>query len=231
IFKKINEDLNDHERLQDRLEWEGYSEVKVKSDGNCQFRALADQLYNTSDLHKQVRQEIVKQLKSRPKLYKGLVGKTDFSEYVKNMSNDSVWGDEVTLKAAADVYGVKILLITSLKDVPFTVVVPRSQKQPDRVILELSCRDPFQFHPLKPRLPFSFFSIYRKQHFLYHSSYSSFCWQVHLHLQILPRGGHRAKRIRRRIRIRRRRRIRIRRMRRRRKRKTRKGRRTRRRRN
>ncbi|XP_024004427.1 OTU domain-containing protein DDB_G0284757 [Eutrema salsugineum] len=125
IKSRCLEDLNDHERLQDRLEWEGYSEVKVKSDGNCQFRALADQLYNTSDLHKQVRQEIVKQLKSRPKLYKGLVGKTDFSEYVKNMSNDSVWGDEVTLKAAADVYGVKILLITSLKDVPFTVVVPR----------------------------------------------------------------------------------------------------------
>ncbi|XP_006414739.2 OTU domain-containing protein DDB_G0284757 [Eutrema salsugineum] len=135
IKSRCLEDLNDYERLQDRLEWEGYSEIKVKSDGNCKFRALADQLYKTSDCHKRVRQEIVKQLKSRPKLYKGLVGKTDeFSEYVKNMSNDSVWGDEVTLKAAADVYGVKILLITSFKDVPSIEVVPRSQKQPDRVI-------------------------------------------------------------------------------------------------
>ncbi|ESQ45705.1 hypothetical protein EUTSA_v10010936mg [Eutrema salsugineum] len=134
IKSRCLEDLNDYERLQDRLEWEGYSEIKVKSDGNCQFRALADQLYKTSDCHKRVRQEIMKQLKSRPKFYKGLVGKTDFSEYVKNMSNESVWGDEVTLKAAADVYGVKILLITSMKDVPCIEVVPRSQKQPERVI-------------------------------------------------------------------------------------------------
>ncbi|EOA29092.1 hypothetical protein CARUB_v10025356mg [Capsella rubella] len=41
------------------------------------------------------------------------------------MSNDSVWGDDITLKAAADVYGVKILLITSLKDVPSTLLLPR----------------------------------------------------------------------------------------------------------
>lgn len=63
------------------MEWEGYSEMKMKSDGNYQFRALADQLYKSSDYHKRVRQEIVKQLfkkkkeivkqlKSRPKIYK-----------------------------------------------------------------------------------------------------------------------------------------------------------------
>ncbi|XP_056865476.1 putative OVARIAN TUMOR DOMAIN-containing deubiquitinating enzyme 8 isoform X2 [Raphanus sativus] len=98
------------------------------------FRALADQLYETSDFHKRVRQEIVNQLKSHPKLYKGSVGKMDFSEYLKNMSTESVWGDEVTLKAAADVYGVKILLITSFKDIPSIVVLPKSQKQPDKVI-------------------------------------------------------------------------------------------------
>ncbi|KAL6537828.1 hypothetical protein OROMI_025471 [Orobanche minor] len=28
--------LNDHERLQDRLEWEGFSEAKIPADGNCQ---------------------------------------------------------------------------------------------------------------------------------------------------------------------------------------------------
>lgn len=58
----------------------------------------------------------------------------EFSEYVKNMSNNSVWGDEVTLKAAADVYGVKIVLITSFKDITSTEILPKSRKQPDRVI-------------------------------------------------------------------------------------------------
>ncbi|KAJ4899132.1 hypothetical protein Rs2_13083 [Raphanus sativus] len=109
IKSRCLEDLTDQERLQDRLEWEGYTELRMKSDGNCQ-------------------------LKSHPKLYKGSVGKMDFSEYLKNMSTESVWGDEVTLKAAADVYGVKILLITSFKDIPSIVVLPKSQKQPDKVI-------------------------------------------------------------------------------------------------
>lgn len=58
----------------------------------------------------------------------------EYSEYVKNMSNNSVWGDEVTLKAAADVYGVKIVVITSIKENPLFVVLPKSQKQPDKVI-------------------------------------------------------------------------------------------------
>ncbi|CAH8267350.1 unnamed protein product [Arabidopsis lyrata] len=74
IKSRCFDDLNDHERLQDRLEWEGYTEIKIKSDGNCQFRALADQLYKTSDCHKRVRQEIIQQM--------------EFSEYVKNMSNN-----------------------------------------------------------------------------------------------------------------------------------------------
>ncbi|KAL1191806.1 OVARIAN TUMOR DOMAIN-containing deubiquitinating enzyme 10 [Cardamine amara subsp. amara] len=134
IKSRCFEDLNDRERLEDSLEWEGYTEIKVKSDGNCQFRALADQLYKNSDFHKRVRQEIVKQLKYHPKFYKGLVDKMEFSEYVKNMSMNSVWGDEVTLKAAADVYGVKIELITSLKHSTNIVILPKSLKEPDKVV-------------------------------------------------------------------------------------------------
>ncbi|VVB02693.1 unnamed protein product [Arabis nemorensis] len=135
IESRCLEDLTERERLLDRLEWEGYTEKKVKSYGNCQFRALADQLYQNSDSHKRVRQEIVKQLKLHPKPDKGLVDKMEYvSEYVKNMSNDSVWGDEVTLRAAADVYLVKIVVITSIKEYPLFVVLPKSQKQPDKVI-------------------------------------------------------------------------------------------------
>ncbi|XP_020881854.1 OTU domain-containing protein 5-A [Arabidopsis lyrata subsp. lyrata] len=104
--------FSDREILEYRLEWEGYTEIKMKSDRNCQFRALADQFYQTSDCHKRVRQEIVKQ----------------------NMSTNSEWGDEVTLRVVADVYGVKIVLITSIKLTPFMEFLPKSQKEPDRVI-------------------------------------------------------------------------------------------------
>ncbi|KAF8118211.1 hypothetical protein N665_0006s0203 [Sinapis alba] len=50
----------------------------------------------------------------------------DYSDYVKNMSKNGVWGDSVTLQAAADTFGVKIVLITSEKEVPSMEIVPKS---------------------------------------------------------------------------------------------------------
>lgn len=50
----------------------------------------------------------------------------DYSEYVKNMSKNGVWGDSVTLQAAADTFGVKIVVITSEKEVDSMEIVPKS---------------------------------------------------------------------------------------------------------
>ncbi|CAA7051996.1 unnamed protein product [Microthlaspi erraticum] len=126
--------LNDKERLQDRLEWEGYTETRVKSDGNCQFRAIGHQFYEDKNSHDRVRKEIVKELKTHPQWYKQFVYDMQYKEYVKNMSRDSVWGDGTTLQAAASVYGVKIVVITSSKYTSSFVVLPKSQKEPDKVI-------------------------------------------------------------------------------------------------
>ena len=43
----------------------GLVERTVKGDGNCQFRALADQLYRTADMHADVRRAVVHQLRAR----------------------------------------------------------------------------------------------------------------------------------------------------------------------
>jgi len=51
-----------------------------------------------------------------------------------SLSTNSQWGDEVTLRVAADVYQVKIILITSIKLIPFMEFLPKSQKEPDKVI-------------------------------------------------------------------------------------------------
>ncbi|KAL6523005.1 hypothetical protein OROMI_031353 [Orobanche minor] len=70
------------------------------------FRSLADQLFKTSDCHKQVRQEIVKQ----------------------SMSKNGEWGDHITLQAAADAFWVKIIVITSFRDTSSIELLPKSQK-------------------------------------------------------------------------------------------------------
>ncbi|KAF0917957.1 hypothetical protein E2562_021672 [Oryza meyeriana var. granulata] len=97
----VDEAFSDHQRLLDRLVLYDLAELKVKGDGNCQFRALSDQFYRTTEHHRFVRQQIVKQLESYPEIYAGYVP-MDYREYLKKMVKNGEWGDHVTLQAAAD---------------------------------------------------------------------------------------------------------------------------------
>ncbi|CAA7052001.1 unnamed protein product [Microthlaspi erraticum] len=126
------DDLTDQKRLQRRLELRGYVEKRITGDGNCQFCAIAHQVYNDQDKHDRVRKEIIKELKSNPNPYKEF--RFQYEEYVKNMSNDAVWGDDITLAAAATVYGAKIVVIQSRKTTPSFEILPRSGKAHDKVI-------------------------------------------------------------------------------------------------
>ncbi|KAK4799389.1 hypothetical protein SAY86_024754 [Trapa natans] len=122
-----DEASSDYERLSQRLQLYDLVERKVDGDGNCQFRALSDQLYQTPDRHESVRMEIVNQLSANSRVYEGYVP-MEYDEYLSKMSRNGEWGDHVTLQAAADAYGVKILVITSFKDTCYIEIVPSNQK-------------------------------------------------------------------------------------------------------
>ncbi|KAJ0469834.1 putative ubiquitinyl hydrolase 1 [Helianthus annuus] len=128
----IDEATLDHQRLLDRLQLYQLVESKVQGDGNCQFRALSDQVYRTAEHHKFVRQQIVNQLKLHADIYEGYVP-MPYSDYLKNMAKAGEWGDHVTLQAAADLYGIKIFVITSFKDTCYIEIVPSVQRS-NRVI-------------------------------------------------------------------------------------------------
>ncbi|KAJ4822076.1 hypothetical protein Tsubulata_020324 [Turnera subulata] len=145
----IDEATSDHDRLLNRLQLFGFVELKVQGDGNCQFRALSDQLYNTPDRHKLVRRRIVNQLKSHPEIYEGYVP-MEYGDYLRKMSRSGEWGDHVTLQAAADSYGVKILVMTSFKDTCYIEILPIIEKS--KGVFGLRCttiRSIFkEIHPL-----------------------------------------------------------------------------------
>ncbi|XP_021289252.1 uncharacterized protein LOC110420309 [Herrania umbratica] len=130
----IDEAMSDHERLLNRLQTYGFVELKVQGDGNCQFRALSDQLYHTPDNHKYVRRQVVNQLKSHPETYEGYVP-MEYADYLKKMSKSGEWGDHVTLQAAADSYGVRIFVITSFKDTCYIEILPNFQKSKGVIFL------------------------------------------------------------------------------------------------
>ncbi|KAJ0988700.1 hypothetical protein J5N97_007056 [Dioscorea zingiberensis] len=122
----LSDASSDYQRLLHRLNAHGLVEVKVSGDGNCQFRALSDQLYKSPEHHKHVRKEIVKQLKDGRSLYEVYVP-MKYKHYCKKMAKSGEWGDHVTLQAAADKFGVKICLLTSFRDTCFIEIVPQLQ--------------------------------------------------------------------------------------------------------
>lgn len=98
----------DHDRLSTRLAQYGLAELQIEGDGNCQFRALADQLFRHPDYHKHVRKEVCRQLKHFRNLYEGYVP-MKYRSYRRRMKRSGEWGDHVTLQAAADRYQAKKL--------------------------------------------------------------------------------------------------------------------------
>lgn len=123
----------DHQRLLQRLQVYGLYEVRVSGDGNCQFRAVSDQLYRSPEYHKHVRKEVAKQLKEHQSLYEGYVP-MKYKHYYKKMKKSGEWGDHVTLQAAADRFAAKICLLTSFRDTCFIEIVPRNQADRKSVV-------------------------------------------------------------------------------------------------
>ena len=74
-----------------------------------------------------VRKMVVTQLTNNPHLYQTFV-LTNYNLYCMKMAEYSVWGDNVTLQAAADTLGVRINLITSIKDTVLIQITPNTQK-------------------------------------------------------------------------------------------------------
>ncbi|KAJ3675826.1 hypothetical protein LUZ60_004868 [Juncus effusus] len=126
FIPNYNDATFDHERLFQRLNAYGLCELRVSGDGNCQFRAISDQLFRSPEHHKHVRKEIVKQLKEFKSSYEGYVPMR-YKQYCKKMAKSGEWGDHVTLQAAADKFGAKICLLTSFRDTCFVEIIPQSQ--------------------------------------------------------------------------------------------------------
>ncbi|KXZ53403.1 hypothetical protein GPECTOR_7g1299 [Gonium pectorale] len=117
----------DRQRLLGTLGLYELVEKQVAGDGNCQFRALSDQLYGTPEHHAAVRSLVVSTLRDHPDQYRCYVSDKPYDVYCADMGRSGTWGDHVTLKAAADAYGIKIVVVASFANSPVINIEPERQ--------------------------------------------------------------------------------------------------------
>jgi hypothetical protein len=109
------EKIDDGEKLlQQRVNNLNLRIIHMKDDGNCQFRALSHELYGHQRWHQTVRTNAVNYLISNTEKFSFFVGEaSDWNQYIQKMSITKTWGDELTLRAAAEFYQVTIHVITT----------------------------------------------------------------------------------------------------------------------
>ena len=118
-----------------RLHENGRVEKPIDGDGNCQFRALADQLSGDQERHAELRATAINQLRSEPEYYKGFVHDEDWDSYVRRMEQDREWGDQVTLQAVADAHKVTAHVFSSGPNQrDFPIVLPSRFRDVDQIV-------------------------------------------------------------------------------------------------
>jgi len=138
-------------RMKERLERHGFVEKPVEPDGNCQMRAISDQLYGDENRHKDVRSKITEWLKSNEKYTvdnSGTAFLGDFIDrdqfptwmsYVSYMARNGTWGDHITLLGAAETFATRITILSNIDDGGtgqyVTLITPRLAKADKNIYL------------------------------------------------------------------------------------------------
>lgn len=123
---RVTEPATEAERMANRLQKYRMREKNISPDGNCQMRAIADQLFGDQEKHNEVRRNVVQWLQSNEKFPVDETGSTTLSEFLDRdqfptwrhycdyMARDRAWGDHMTLLAAAQVYHARIWVLSNV---------------------------------------------------------------------------------------------------------------------
>lgn len=76
---------------------------RVKGDGACLFRAVADQLYGDEERHSDVRRDVVMYIRSERDHFSQFITE-DFDEYARRKSLQTTFGNNLELQAVSELY-------------------------------------------------------------------------------------------------------------------------------
>lgn len=80
----------------------------VGGDGNCLFRAVSDQIYNSELHHRAIRRFCLDYIELEENFFKNYVVQGNnpmkFKEYLLKKREDGVWGDDIEIQALSEIY-------------------------------------------------------------------------------------------------------------------------------
>jgi len=138
------------ELLRQRCKFLGFRMVDMEDDGNCQFRAFAQELFGKQDLHGDVRSRIVAYLMKNSETYSSFFEEHEWEEYIQKMSHMQTWGDELTLRICAEAFAVRIHLLTSTEENWYMIYDPVDGFKSGARELFLTYLAPIHYNTLMP---------------------------------------------------------------------------------
>lgn len=94
-----------------KLQPKGLKVKEMESDGNCLFRAIADNLDGDADLFGYYRQEAVDYIREHPDDYVAFIEDDEtVDEYCDRMEQDGKWGDQLEMNALAARFKFNIMV-------------------------------------------------------------------------------------------------------------------------
>ncbi|KAL4582257.1 hypothetical protein LXL04_006801 [Taraxacum kok-saghyz] len=99
---KKNSKQSDISEFRAQLDALGLKIIQVTADGNCFFRAVADQLEGDEDKHEKYRKMVVHYImKNRENFEPFIEDEVPFDEYCESMEKDGTWAGNMELQAAS----------------------------------------------------------------------------------------------------------------------------------
>lgn len=100
IYQPSKEDTSKNESsLKSR-----FNIYEVKSDGNCLYRALSHQIYGDEENFQIVKDAILDYIELEKEFFSGFITGNDVLQYVNLKRIDGVWGDDIEIQSASEIY-------------------------------------------------------------------------------------------------------------------------------
>lgn len=124
--------IDNRDGLENRLDAFGMKMKVMEGDGNCQFRSIAFNLFGDQVHHAIARKAAVEHMQKHKDFFSMFFESgSEFKSYVKDMSKNRTWGDELTLRAVVEAYSCEAHVVTSSSANWYLVYQPENEDERD----------------------------------------------------------------------------------------------------